>query len=235
MEKEMNIQNYDDFCRELLSAGFSLGGGKDEGVFALIEYSWDNEPSGSPVRWHTGDPEHDPWEWRIRVLDEREDIAYSKFFFRKSGYITREWYPCFLAARRGGRSFDEEYGDGVISNHCKRIYDLLRDGGALPLHAIKQMGAFSPEDKAKFDKALIDLQMKLYITMCGRQQKISAKGEEYGWSSTVFCTTESFWVGEVFERAAALKPDEAGAAIADQIYKLNPSADPKKIRKFILG
>ena len=36
------IQNYDDFCRELLKAGFTLGsGGNDEGVFTLLEHGWD--------------------------------------------------------------------------------------------------------------------------------------------------------------------------------------------------
>ena len=43
----------------------------------------------------------------MRVLEEREDIAYSKVFFRTSGYITREWYPYFYAVRRKGESFQE--------------------------------------------------------------------------------------------------------------------------------
>jgi len=43
----------------------------------------------APVRWHTGDPGTSPWEWRIRVLDERDDIAYPKRFYKKSGYITK--------------------------------------------------------------------------------------------------------------------------------------------------
>lgn len=96
------IQNYNDFVTALLSNGFSVGGGNSEGIYALISWSWDeNPPYDTPVRWHTGDPETDPWEWRIRVLDERNDIAYAKLFFNKSGYITKEWYPYFLAVRRG--------------------------------------------------------------------------------------------------------------------------------------
>ena len=52
------IQNYTDYCRELLAAGFSVAsGGNDEGVFGLLKYSWISEPSDSLVRWHTGDPE----------------------------------------------------------------------------------------------------------------------------------------------------------------------------------
>ncbi len=68
---------------------------KREGVFTL------SDAFGESIAWHTEDPETDPWEWRIRVLDEYTDIAYGKLFFRKSGYITKEWYPYFLAVRRG--------------------------------------------------------------------------------------------------------------------------------------
>ncbi|MDR1464013.1 MAG: hypothetical protein LBJ11_01760 [Oscillospiraceae bacterium] len=230
------IQNYADFCRELLAAGFSIAsGGNDEGVFGLLPYSWDNEPPDSLMRWHTGDPEHDLWEWRMRVLDERNDIAYSKVFFRKAGYITREWYPYFLAARRKGLTFDETYADGVISHEAKRIYEALREGNPVPLHALKQLAGFGKEDKSEFGRGLVELQMRLFITLCGRQQKMSQRGEEYGWSSTVFCTTEQFWGDDVFDQAAKISADEADKAITERVYQLNPNADAKKIKKCICG
>lgn len=230
------IHNYNDFCKELLEAGFSLGSGKnDEGVFALIKHDWTDQPPDSPIRWHTGDAETDPWEWRMRVLDERNDIAYGKVFFKKSGYITKEWYPYFLAVRRNGKSFDELYADGVLSHSAKRVYELLEDGGAMPLHGIKQLGRFLKEDKSRFECALVELQMRLFITMCGRQHKISQKGQEYGWASTMFCTTETFWSKEVFSAAYKINEQEAVDAITEQIYKLNPDAQPKKAVKFIYG
>ena len=77
--------------------------------------------------------------------------------------------------------------------------------------------------------------MKLYVTMCGRKQKRSLMGEEYGWSSTVFCTTESFWGADVFEEAAKIKKEDAMEQITEQILLLNPNADSKKIIKFIKG
>jgi hypothetical protein len=75
----------------------------------------------------------------------------------------------------------------------------------------------------------------MYLTMCGRQRKISAKGDEYGWSSTVFCTTESFWGAEVFEKAAKLNQDDAIAEIIERVLTLNPYAKPRRILKFITG
>jgi hypothetical protein len=200
-----------------------------------LKFGWDNQPPDSHIRWHTGDPETDPWEWRMRVLDERSDIAYSKVFFKKAGYITKEWYPYFLAVRRGDKQFADEYADGKISSFSKRIYDVIAEHGSLPLHGIKQLAGFGKNDKSRFDAALTELQMKLYLTMCGRQQKLSQKGEEYGWSSTVFCTTESFFGEDVFERAAELTSEEAAEKITERVYSLNPLANEKKIGKFIKG
>lgn len=230
------IRNYDEFVDTLLKAGFSMGGGNSDGIFSLITWSWNEEPPyETPVKWHTGEPDTDPWEWRIRVLDERNDIAYSKVFFKKSGYITKEWAPYFIAVRRGNRSFEEEYADGVISNYAKRIYNVILEHGTLPLHAIKQLADFHKDEKSQFDRALVELQMKMFLTMCGRQQKISQKGEEYGWSSTVFCTTENFWGEDVFNQAASIDKEQAISKIMEQVIVLNPKAEPKKILKFIKG
>ena len=231
----MNIQNYNDFVAALLFCGFSTGGGND-GVFALIPWTWNEAPHyDTPVRWHTGDPATDPWEWRMRVLDERSDIAYAKVFFKKSGFITQEWYPYFLSARRGRWTFQEKYLHGTISHEAKRIYDVLQDEEALPLQGIKELARIPRADKSKFDRGLIELQMGLFITICGRQQKISRAGLEYGWSSTVFTTTERFWRESVFEAAAKIDEGEAVEIIAERIQTLNPHAEQKAIRKFIKG
>ena len=230
------IKNYGEFVSELLKAGFSVaGGGGDEGVFSLIGHGWSDMPPDSPVQWHTGDPETDPWEWRMRVLDERDDIAYAKIFFKKAGYITEEWYPYFLAARRKYKTFADAYADGTISNAAKRVYDAITSNGRLPLHEIKNCAGFAREDKSKFDGALTELQMKMHVTICGRRQKLTKTGEEYGWSSTVFCIAEDFFGGNVNKKAAALKAGEAAEKIAERIYELNPSAQPKKVEKFIYG
>ena len=234
--EQTQIRDYQDFTAALLQAGFSMGGGNDEGIFALIPWSWDETPPyETPVRWHTGDANTDPWEWRMRVLDERNDISYSKVFFKKSGYITRDWAPQFLAVRRGKVDFEEAYAAGTISHAAKRIYGAVQEYGTLPLHAIKQIAGFGAEEKSRFDGALTELQMKMYLSMCGRQQKLSQKGEEYGWYSTVFCTTEQFWGQEVFAQAAKMTKEDAIQVITKQVLLLNPNAESKKISKFILG
>ena len=51
------IQNFEDFCRELNTCGFSMGGGNAKGIFALIDYDWlKQDMMDTPVKWHCGDP-----------------------------------------------------------------------------------------------------------------------------------------------------------------------------------
>jgi len=225
------VQCYKDFCEELLRAGFSLGGGSDKGIYAVVPFDWTEQPENTAVRWHTGEPDTDPWEWRMRVLEERSDIAYAKVFFRTSGFITREWYPYFLAARRSG-TFEDAWEAGEISRTAKQIYCAVRDGGRVAAHDIKRLAGLEGETSAHIEKALTDLQMKMFLTICGRRQKLNMYGEPYGWSSTVFCTPEEFWQ-ESFEDLP--DRDQAVQRIAARVAQLNPGAQERKIRKFIYG
>ena len=231
------ILGYEDFISALKEAGFSMSGPNAQGMYSIVNWSWNETPPyATPVRWHTGNLNTDPWEWRMRVLEERHDIAYSKLFFKKSGYITAEWYPYFLAVRRHGRSFDAMYLDGLLSHDAKLIYDVVKKQGAVPLHTIKIMsGLDGKEHKAKFDHALTELQTHMFITMCARQQKVSQTGKAYGWFSTVFCTAEEFWEDDIFEKAALLKTEDASNAIRAQVLKLTPDANSKTVTRFIEG
>lgn len=234
MQKQ--IQHYNDFIETLLNAGFSMGGGNTEDIYSVVDWGWKQQPPyETPVCWHNGDPDTDPWEWRIRVLEERDDIAYAKVFFKKSGYITRQWAPYFLAVRRGNQTLEEEYQAGKISSYAKRIYSIFSDHECVPLHSIKELAGFGKEEKSQFERGLTELQMKMYLTMCGKQQKRSQSGEEYGWSSTVFCTTEHFWGEDVFKESEKISAEDAVSKIREQILTLNPGAELKKILKFIKG
>ncbi len=228
------IQNFSDFCRELTACGFSMSGGNAKGIYAIIPYNWkEQEFVDSPVKWHTGDPETDPWEWRMRVLEERRDIAYSKLFFRTGGYIVKEWYPYFYAVRRQGETFDEAYENGTVSRTAKRIYALASDG-PLAIHEIKRLGGFDRADNTEFERALVELQTGMFLTICGRAQKTNKNGEGYGWNSTVYTTVEDFWETRGFS-LPRLDPAESYDKIRAQVLTVNPQAQQRKIDKFIRG
>ncbi len=221
---------FQEFCDELLESGFSMGGGNAKGIYAVIPFDWKNPIPGCPVAWHTGDPETDPWEWRMRVLEERDDIAYGKVFFGASGYITKEWYPYFLAVRRQGLTFDEWYYEGKAGLMEKKIYEVVEQNGHMAFHDLKRECGITKESSGRFERALTNLQKNLFLTMCGRTQKLSRSGEPYGWNSTVFTTVEEFW-GE--DLTMDVSEGEAYEKIRGRILLLNPDAKEKDMKKFI--
>lgn len=117
------IRGFGDFRAALLRAGFAVGGENDEGIFSLRPYM---DPS---LQYHTGDPETDPWLWRVRVLEDRA-LAGGKVFSGKAGWISREWYPLFLAVRRRGKSLEELYADGLVSRLDREVYRTVARGGS---------------------------------------------------------------------------------------------------------
>ncbi len=224
------VNSFNEFCDKLVESGFSMGGGNAKGIYAIVPFDWKTSIPGCSIVWHTGDAETDPWEWRMRVLEERDDIAYGKFFFGARGYITKEWYPYFLTVRRQGFAFDEWYHEGKAGLLEKKIYEAIEENGHMALHDLKRECGITKESTGQFDRALTSLQKNLFITMCGRKQKVSSLGKPYGWNSTVFTTVEKFW-GE--DLTADISVDEAYNKIRERILLLNPEAKEKDIKKFI--
>lgn len=222
------ITNYTEFKNKLFEMGFSSGGSGDNSV---MDISTQYAPN---IKWHTENPDTDPWEWRMSVLDENNSIAYAKVFLKKSGYITKDWYPYFLSVRQP-LSFDESYDTGLLSNESKKIYDILKSDGASPLHLLKMQWGVTKQTKSKFERALVELQMRMYITICGRMQKISAEGKPYGWYSTMLSLSDEYFREDIFSLSQSIKRESAIKKIKSQIYKLNPGADEKRVMKFITG
>ena len=95
---------------------------------------------------------------------------------------------------------------------------------------MKRECEISKESAGRFERALTNLQKNLFLTMCGRSQKLSCSGEPYGWNSTVFTTVEEFW-GE--DLTLNITADAAYEKIRERILLLNPDAKEKDIKKFI--
>ncbi len=169
-----SIDSFSSFCSALRKVGFSMGGSNNEGIFSLCDYFSNN------LVFHTGNAETDPWIWRIRGITECNDLAYSKLFFNKGGWITKEWYPYFIAIRRENKSFNDMYYDGLISNLAKKIYDLVNDTPNISLYEIKMSLGLDKSQKSKIVSAITLLQMKMFITISGQKYKLSKAGEKYG-------------------------------------------------------
>jgi hypothetical protein len=47
------LENFADFIKILIVSGFAVGGGNDEGIYAIVNYDSQSVPPGTPIIWHT--------------------------------------------------------------------------------------------------------------------------------------------------------------------------------------
>ncbi|ADL50722.1 AlkZ-related protein [Clostridium cellulovorans] len=218
------ITEYKDFVAIVEEVGFMPFSKNSLGFINLDDLT-------VPEQWHTNLPS-DPWPWRVDI--ERDGkAAYGKLFGKKPGFISLKWYPTFLAARRKGRSFQEAYSDGLMSNYAKQIYNLFEEHEILAVHEIKTLLGITKETNSQYEAAMCELQMGMFITVNGTKQKINSKGEPYGWPSTAYSTVET-WVGqEMIEDAESIIPEDAMDEILEKIYEFIPDAKRTKLKSFI--
>ncbi|MBI9014668.1 MAG: hypothetical protein JEZ08_20690 [Clostridiales bacterium] len=219
------INGFDDFCNEIKKIGFCLSGNNGEEVFSLKSYYSDN------IELHTGSKEFDPWEWKNRAVKETDYICYGKVFLNKAGWITIDWIPDFISVRRDGKSFEELYHDGLMTQMEKQVFNLINSRVKVSINDIYlELGR---SKKKSIVKALTNLQMLLLITICDEIYKISNSGVPYGWPVTVFSTMEEKFGKGVTEKAKEIDSGIAYYNISEQLKKLNSQVTDKKINKFI--
>ena len=184
-------------------------------------YSWD---------WWTDDPDTDPWNWRMKIA-ARDDIAYGKFFDRKAGFISKEWFPTFANYRRDGYDYEGFYQDGKMKNQAKKILDVLElNEDAIGLEQMSGQLRKKAGVEKGFDNVLIDLQMQSFLLISRFQQKRNKRGEEYGWHLPCFMTPETKW-GYDFVNSEDCTADESWEKIAAKVREGYPDAGEKDIRK----
>ena len=226
--KKMLIENFTDFCYVMKKIGFCMSS-SDDRIFNLQNYY------GAHIKVHTGNSETDPWIWRIGSIKEVDFFVYGKFFFRKAGWITKDWLPQFLSVRRNGKTFDEMYQDGMISKMEKNIYDCIRKMKKISVHDLKEILELNKSEQSQFNTALTNLQMKLFITLYDETKKVSISGEPYGWPVTVFSTFEEKVGEQIVYESYKIPVEEAFQNIYKHIKELNPYVIERYARKFIVG
>ncbi len=180
--------------------------------------------------WWTDDPATDPWAWR-QVLASNEFIAYGKFFDRKAGFVSRDWFPDFANYRRDGYDYEGLYEDGKMKHRNRQIMDALEPDGQ-----IRGLELLSCDLKKKaavekgFEGALTELQMQTFLIMSDFRQRQNKYGIGYGWYVAALTTPETKW-GYDLVNGCGRKPEESWNRIAEQLKRYYPDAPEKDLRK----
>ena len=201
-----------------------------------------NEVSGFSVEertlashWWTDDPSSDPWAWR-QILSRDPELAYGKFFGKKAGFVSKEWFPVFANFRRNGYDFDARCDDDLVPYRQKKLMEAFEPDekmisrGLLSYEA-RQLGGFGKDGLKNFEGTLAELQMQTYLIMSDFRQKINRKGQAYGWHIAVLETPETKWGYEHVTGAYREDPEQSRQRILTHLQRHFPKADGKMFRQ----
>lgn len=199
-------------------------------------------------QWWSGDPEHDPWEWRA-VLARRKEFAYGKFFNKKAGFISKKWFPYFANCRRDGYDFDARFEDGRADYRQNLIMQLFLPGSAELSelsaeekkrfrrdwfsHELKAAAGFGKGGEKNFDGTVAKLQMETYLTVSDFRQKVNKQGESYGWAIAIYTLPEYLWGYRHVTRRYNEAPEASLQTIIQNVKKHFKDADEKEIRRVV--
>lgn len=212
--------------------------GNDIPGFSVEEHTW-------YMGWWSGNADDDPWMWREEIAKSKE-VAYGKFFDKKAGFISLDWFTYFANYRRNGYDFDALYEDGHASRRSKKIMDLFvkdkediededemwKDELILSTE-VKKLAGFGKNGEKNFPGVLTDLQMQLYLVMVDFRRRRNKKGEEYGMPVSILLPPEVVWGYKQIASAYKEKPEKSGDRIREHILKLYPNADEKSIKSIV--
>lgn len=183
--------------------------------------------------WWSGNLEKDPWAWR-EIIAREGKIAYGKFFDKKAGFISREWFPSFANFRRDGYDFDALWDDEKASMRCKKIMDCFSAGRELYSNELKQLAGFGSGGEKNFDGVVTSLQMMTYL--CSRDFRClkNKKGQDYGWPVAIYTTPETLWGYEHIASRYRESPAKSWERVVAYMKEAYPIATEKQIKK-VLG
>jgi hypothetical protein len=163
--------------------------------------------AASDCGWHTG-LDTDPWTWRIRIVSDGA-AAYGKFFGDKASFIHPSLFPSVRAALSSGRTVEERYRDGLLSNTAWRLYQLLLSEGNVDSRLLRKLaGLNAREDKKEYERSLVELQNFGDVVITGARESDTASG----WSSMCYELADSWLSGTAADtaNAAAARSAEHG-------------------------
>ena len=182
--------------------------------------------------WWTG-RNTDPWDWR-QILAADEGIAYGKFFDKKAGFVSREWFPDFANFRRDGYDWEGMYEDGKMKHRNKQILEALditeESTGKELLTCDLKKRANVPKG---FEGALTELQMQTFLLMAAFRQRINKQGQPYGWHVAAIMTPETKW-GYDHINSISRTPEESKERILEHLEKYFPG-QTQPLTKLITG
>ena len=165
------------------------------------------------------------WKWKGPIVTDG-NCVYGKFFDKKAGFISREWWPDFYNYRRSRHPVPAE---GSIEDS---ILATLGEHGSLITRELRATCGFDgPKMRSKFDGYVTRLQMGCYIVTEDFVYPTDKHGREYGWGWSLLTMPEALLGREACR--CERTPQESYQRMLAHFRALLPEATEKQIKKLI--
>lgn len=165
------------------------------------------------------------WFWKGQIVTEMPCV-YGKFFNKKAGFISLDWWADFCNYRRSKYAYP---ADGGIEG---TILDTLRLNGSLISRDLRAACGFNGKGmRSKFDGYVTRLQMATYIVTEDFVYPHNKHNRIYGWGLSLLTTPE-----QLYGKAATTcsrTPQESYQRIFSHLRQLLPEASDKQLTTLI--
>ena len=188
---------------------------------------WKAVAGDRPVASQHDDPGHITWGWKDEMLNQRR-WYYGKLLRGKATLICLRILPYFYALSERVDELDDyrlAYEAGLLTREARMLADVLLSGGPQHTIQLKRLSHLSSRaSKARFNKALEDLQRGLWVVPVG----VARAGS---WRYAHIYELFDRWFPETAERAKDISSLEARSCLAELYLDSVGAADPRDMRK----
>ena len=165
------------------------------------------------------------WKWKGPIVSDGHCV-YGKFFDKKAGFISYEWWPDFCNYRRGKYPLPEE---GSIEDS---ILMTLREHGSLITRELRAACGFDgPKMRSRFDGYITRLQMRCLIVTEDFVYPRDKHNKEYGWGWSLLTTPEQLYGQEACR--CPRSPEESLQRLQSHFRKILPEATDRQLERLI--
>ncbi len=165
------------------------------------------------------------WKWKGPIINEG-GCVYGKFFDKKAGYISLDWWPDFSNWRRSVNPMPEE---GSIE---EAILLTLQEHGSLITRELRSACGFTgPKMRSRFDAYVTRLQMACRIVTEDFVYPRDRHGREYGWGWSLLTTPERLYGRDACH--CDRSPQDSRDLILKHLHGILPNATPQQLLKLI--
>lgn len=165
------------------------------------------------------------WKWKGSVLRE-SGCAYGKFFDKKAGFVSREWWADFCNYRQSRRP---QMDEGSIES---AILQTLREEGSMITRELRAACGFTgAKMRGKFDGYVARLQMQCRIVTEDFIYPCDRHGKEYGWGWALLTTPETLFGKEACRPGRS--PEESYRKIWRHLKNILPWATDDEINRIL--